>query len=322
MTEPADHGCPECGAPRGADNTPSCTCTQRAARALREARTAQTAAAEDFDRLRIRPYVQVPEPSGPEPSPSGLRLPEGGRGVRGVRGDGPGLAATTATTATPGTKATAATAATAIGVAPEAAEESRPRRRTRRTALLSVAGAGATVVAVTVAGLASGLFGYQAPSRDRAAPEVRESVPDVTASDAVPPSPPSSPSSTVARQPTRSASRSAARGRSGAPTPSAPTPTVTPSTPGTSSETASGSPDTVPAAPLVLRRGDKGPEITELQLRLRQLNLYGDQANGVFTRPVEDAVRRYQLARGIQGDDPGTYGPATRASLESETSQP
>ncbi|WP_323374932.1 peptidoglycan-binding domain-containing protein [Streptomyces sp. RB17] len=62
--------------------------------------------------------------------------------------------------------------------------------------------------------------------------------------------------------------------------------------------------------------------MTELQERLRQLNLYGDQVNGSFTRPVEDAVRNYQLARGIQGDTLGVYGPATRKSLEGETSEP
>ncbi|MFF3915678.1 peptidoglycan-binding protein [Streptomyces sp. NPDC001852] len=62
--------------------------------------------------------------------------------------------------------------------------------------------------------------------------------------------------------------------------------------------------------------------MTELQERLRQLNLYGDEIDGVFTRPVEDAVRNYQLARGIQGDALGVYGPATRKSLEAETAEP
>jgi peptidoglycan hydrolase-like protein with peptidoglycan-binding domain len=72
----------------------------------------------------------------------------------------------------------------------------------------------------------------------------------------------------------------------------------------------------------VLRLGDRGPEVTGLQQRLRQLNLYGDQITGVFTRPVEDAVRNYQLARGVRGDTLGVYGPATRKSLEAETSEP
>ncbi|MFI9241556.1 peptidoglycan-binding protein [Streptomyces sp. NPDC053086] len=72
----------------------------------------------------------------------------------------------------------------------------------------------------------------------------------------------------------------------------------------------------------VLRRGDTGPEVVELQLRLKQLNLYGDRIDGAFTRPVEDAVRNYQLARGVLRDPLGEYGPATRKSLEAETTKP
>lgn len=72
----------------------------------------------------------------------------------------------------------------------------------------------------------------------------------------------------------------------------------------------------------MLRLGDTGPQVAELQERLGQLNLYDDEADGVFTRPVEDAVHTYQLARGITGDSSGEYGPATRQRLESETSPP
>ncbi|MEH0544054.1 peptidoglycan-binding domain-containing protein [Streptomyces sp. B21-105] len=58
--------CPECGALRAPDNTPSCTCARRASDALRDTRTAEAAAAEDFDPLRIRPYVELDdaEPDG------------------------------------------------------------------------------------------------------------------------------------------------------------------------------------------------------------------------------------------------------------------
>ena len=68
-----------------ADNTPSCGCTHRAAEALRDARTAEAAAAEDFDPLRIRPYVElddetaplprVPVPPRPQTSPSDATMP-------------------------------------------------------------------------------------------------------------------------------------------------------------------------------------------------------------------------------------------------------
>ena len=75
MSETQGHVCPECGAPRGVDNTPSCACTERASEALRDARTAEAAAAGDFNPLRIRPYVELDpsagdgdgSPQGPEP---------------------------------------------------------------------------------------------------------------------------------------------------------------------------------------------------------------------------------------------------------------
>ncbi|GHD98301.1 hypothetical protein GCM10010339_04930 [Streptomyces alanosinicus] len=79
---------------------------------------------------------------------------------------------------------------------------------------------------------------------------------------------------------------------------------------------------TTPAVAPVLRRGDHGPQVAELQLRLWQLDLYDGRVDGVYTRTVEDAVRSYQLARGIGDDTLGVYGAATRASLESETSEP
>ncbi|KUM97634.1 peptidoglycan-binding protein [Streptomyces cellostaticus] len=309
MREPRGHTCPECGAPRGADNTPSCDCTQRASEALREARTAEAAAAEDFDPLRIRPYVEVPGPSDapaeeetrpipaaevtlplhPVPGPNGqdLRLFEG----------------------EPPHEPTAGA---------EPLKE--PRRRSRRTLLLSVAGAGVAVLAS--AGLASGLFSYHTPSRDPAAQEVRESVPEATT-----PSTSSAPTSPAS---TRPAAQPPSPSTDPSPSPSAssasPTPTVSPSASRsaspTPSATATGTPNAAPTTAPVLRRGDKGAAVIELQLRLEQLNLYGDEVNGVFTTPVEDAVRNYQWARGISDDTLGVYGPATRTSLESETSKP
>ncbi|MEU3843397.1 peptidoglycan-binding protein [Streptomyces sp. NPDC028635] len=72
----------------------------------------------------------------------------------------------------------------------------------------------------------------------------------------------------------------------------------------------------------VLRRGDRGPAVTELQLRLRQLYLYNGEANGNFSAQVEDALRNYQWARGVTDDGLGVYGAQTRAMLESETESP
>ncbi|WP_327692304.1 peptidoglycan-binding domain-containing protein [Streptomyces sp. NBC_00461] len=55
---------------------------------------------------------------------------------------------------------------------------------------------------------------------------------------------------------------------------------------------------------------------------MTQLGLYTGKASGRYDEGVEDAVKRYQWARGIQEDELGVYGAATRARLESETSEP
>ncbi|MER6469512.1 peptidoglycan-binding domain-containing protein [Streptomyces collinus] len=313
MTEPTGLTCPECGAPRGPDHTPSCDCTRRAADALRDTRTAEAAAAEDFDPLRIRPYVAVPgvpedETSGggsgatvaeaaePQPGPAG----EPGR-PGGVDPLPPGREPSAG--ADPGTG----------GVA--AGEEG---RRSRRTVLVAAAAAG--VVVVAAAGVASGLLSYHAPSRNRVAQEVRQSVPEVTA-EATSPAPASPPPRHTGPARTTPPARPT-------PSPTLSSPSPSPSVSHGASHPASpspstGSPKAAPTGrPPVLRLGDEGAEVTELQLRLKQLNLYGDQVTGVFTRPVQDAVRNYQLARGIVSDDLGVYGPATRTSLEAETSPP
>ncbi|MGW1914227.1 peptidoglycan-binding domain-containing protein [Streptomyces sp. NPDC002076] len=306
MSASEGHSCPECGAPRGPDLSPSCDCTERAAEALRETRTAEAAAAEDFDPLRIRPYVQVeavettlpPRPSAESPpSTADLRIqrPEEAWDRAATR-DSAAIDSATARQPDDG--------------------PARPSRRSaRRTVLLSVAGA------VMAAGFAGGLLSYHTPSRDRAAQEVRPSVPEVStpgpasptarsASPAAPrsPAPPPAASASLPSPPVT---------RTTSPTPSPSTTTTRPASP-----TASATARATPALAPVLQRGDHGPEVTELQDRLRQLNLYVGQVNGVFTRPVEDAVRTYQLARGIRGDALGVYGPTTRKSLEAETSEP
>ncbi|WP_461030020.1 peptidoglycan-binding domain-containing protein, partial [Streptomyces sparsus] len=68
-----------------------------------------------------------------------------------------------------------------------------------------------------------------------------------------------------------------------------------------------------------LRRGDSGPAVQDLQRRLRQLYLYDRRMDGRYDRGVEYAVLRYQNGYGVRGDEPGVYGPNTRASLESRT---
>ncbi|MGW7258461.1 peptidoglycan-binding domain-containing protein [Streptomyces sp. NPDC054834] len=304
MTGPKGHPCPECGAPRGPDSAPSCDCAQRTAEALRDTRTAEAAAAEDFDPLRIRPYVDLDAPAdstmplrSPEPEPAASAV------TRPLRAVGPDQPDPEDRLGEPGSPA--------------------PRRR--RTLLLSTGAALAALLAA--AGFASGLFSYDTPSRDGAEPqEVRESVPDVTSSA------PTTPSSAPAAPPARTsapATPSDTPNLSSSPSPSASasansaSPTPTRSAQPTQTATLANTP--VPAAPTsaqVLRPGDQGAEVTELQLRLRQLNLYAGKVDGDYTTQVETAVRTYQWARGIETDELGVYDTGTRTRLESETSEP
>ncbi|CAM5591275.1 hypothetical protein GCM10010233_39750 [Streptomyces pseudogriseolus] len=561
MDQPNGHPCPECGAPRHADNTPSCVCTRRAADALRDARTAEAAAAEDFDPLRIRPYVELsgttpdgsPEATAPRPrsaddgdsggspeatttsktarpdtgKPGGVRTPEpanaGGATDTGTpRTDGgatgasaphagvpgedatpypaaaPGAGAsagaggsaggaahpdpttphpaagrrptgTGATThgasaghtgnpadnatpgpastpgaggpagagrptgteaphtrpgatgasvgspadATPGTahhasapgadQAPAANAphpaptdatmtlravrpdgtgypssapatnaarpaaqtdapslptplapgtaqpnaddlglfddatrplrTVSAGVATPRPDDPAPRSRRRRGAL--IVASGAAVAVLGAAGWASGLFSYDTPSRNTAAPDdVRAGLPDASsaAPSAEPSSeaPPASPDASASVSDSPSASASA----SGSPSPSASSsapsasasdgPSATPSADAESSAPAV-APEPEPEEPVdtapVLRRGDRGPEVVELQQRLRQVWLYQEDMNGQYGRRVEEAVRHYQWSRGID-EELGVYGPQTRARLEAETGTP
>jgi Putative peptidoglycan binding domain len=92
--------------------------------------------------------------------------------------------------------------------------------------------------------------------------------------------------------------------------------------PGGGGTTGGGS--TAQGAP-VLRRGDSGPEVLELQKRLKEsaclCYLLGTE-NGRYTSSVEDAVSRYQLLHRVTGDPDGVYGPNTRRVLEAETPRP
>ncbi|MEU0069378.1 peptidoglycan-binding protein [Streptomyces sp. NPDC006332] len=532
MNDPKGHLCPECGTPRAADNTPSCGCTQRASEALRDARTAEAAAAEDFDPLRIRPYVELQPSEEPERGAAG-ELEAGPNGKQGVtpgphgkqgaeaakRGAVPGdtsassdshattdpdattalprvnadsagrepwptvrghhpptapgaarpdldatvsLPAVQPTSARPGVDAVSAQAANdatallsttgaaatppatdpakapgaaaadppgaadatallpAVGTTPSAPaaspaeataplpvadgtapppaadasrapadatfgtpaappadvtsvlptplapsattpsvndlrifaadrakagtgdeegtvgylpveDDRRPRRR-RRTALL--AAGGAVVAVVAAAGLASGLFSYETPAREGAPPEeVRAAVPDTSTSAAsVPPEtesasapttsaapPPTSASPSLSSSPSASAS-------SAAPSLSASTPAGSPTSTDddgaeAGSEPSDGAENDEEVVP-VLRRGDSGPEVTELQERLHQRYLYNGEVDGDFSTQVEDALSAYQLSRGVGTDNPGVYDQETRAALEKETSEP
>lgn len=507
---PTGASCPECGAPRKADNTPSCGCGSRASDALREARTAQAAAAEDFNPLRIRPYVELdgdggrtagtaadgtgtpaaassagagdapaapgardgavppdrtpgavtppdgaprgvtpggavpaavePGDAGPQgatphgekptsPTPDGVEAenaappamppqgtaphdatpqgatphdatpqgappgttpqdpasgaeppvnggsaratspregvvrraaswgedPDATMTLRAVGTGGGAGAATEATSPLPTPLAPSAgppsaqdlrlfeTPVTASAPVPSGPDPADPaagtggrRARGRRKGVL-LSAAGAVVVVMGAAGYASGLFSYEAPSRDGALPdEVRASVPDPSTGEATPSGGPRTAPAPApgSASPSPSASASASASPSASPSPSASSASPPPSRPAEASPTPTATAtEEAPREPTeedepdfyggpALSRGDQGPEVVELQRRLRQLYLYMGDAHGTYDRRVEDAVRTYQWARGIRSDGLGVYGADTRRMLETETREP
>ncbi|GGM85530.1 peptidoglycan-binding domain-containing protein [Streptomyces fuscichromogenes] len=346
------HQCPQCGTPKGPDGSPSCDCNRRASDALRDARTAEQAAAEDFDPLRIRPYVAIESAADEDGAGDGAGDTAGDADdpADGAADDLAGAPETAPLPVTPSavTAPVAAEATVPLRAAPADAPGSdhgpdhgsdhgagprpgpvpgapqEPRRRPRWVLLLSIAGAVLGILAV--AGVASGLFARATPTRDEAAPaDVRESVPDVTPSTASHPAaaPATSRGSAAPATPSGSASPSATRSASATPSSAAPSPTPSRSaTPTQSVSTTGTAASAQPTSPQVLRPGDTGAQVTELQQRLAQLNLYTGKADGHYDSRTEDAVRTYQLSRGILTDESGVYGTATRAALESETTKP
>ncbi|QEV59659.1 peptidoglycan-binding protein [Streptomyces spectabilis] len=280
--------CPRCGRSRAPGGAPACGCARETAEAVRETRSAQAAAAEDFDPLRIRPYVTLPEPQVPLPALSSAPPP-------------------------PAARRDPARAAGERG----AVRTSRRRARRGRTTLLAGAGALFASAAVFATGMLSEGDGG---GSDRA-------LPDTTASTDDDP-PPEEPAARVSAEPVHSPPPRPTPSRalpspSASPTPSAshsPRPLHAPATsPTRTTARATGTVSFPPSPPPVLRLGDRGPEVTELQHRLRQLQLYAGPADGAYTPSLAQAVARYQWTRGITQDPPGAYGKATRRSLEAET---
>ncbi|MDW4906147.1 peptidoglycan-binding protein [Streptomyces sp. ADMS] len=327
MNDPKGHVCPECGAPRGADNTPSCACAERAADAHIENRTAEAAAAEDFDPLRIRPYVELtPETpassSSPEDPAATYPAAEATMPMPAVpQNDWPDEASTAAMAAVPQQP---------LGSPPHPAhpaEDEPPSGSGNRPRVLLLGVAGAVVAVLAAGGLAGGMFTYDKPSRDStSAQDVRESVPAATTS-AASPTPSGSPTSSKSASPTPTPSRSASPTASPpraapSPTPSRPAaPTQAPTTAQATGTITPAPGDDEESAP-ILRPGDNGDEVLELQLRLRQLALYLNDTDGVYDDNVENAVTTYQTTRGIDANELGVYDRTTRERLESETTEP
>ncbi|WP_235991793.1 peptidoglycan-binding domain-containing protein [Metabacillus schmidteae] len=67
----------------------------------------------------------------------------------------------------------------------------------------------------------------------------------------------------------------------------------------------------------VLRRGDQGESVRQLQRALKQINFNPGTVDGIYGPQTEDAVRRFQSMYAALGDD-GIYGPNTRKYIRME----
>ncbi|MCF1593539.1 peptidoglycan-binding protein, partial [Streptomyces muensis] len=168
MSQPNGPVCPECAAPRASDGTPACSCARRASEARRDARTAEAAAAEDFDPVRIRPFVELGAETGAVTSAEDEVPRESGD------------------LADPDADPTPSDTAAPAPVPDSGDPHEDPRQRRRRTLLIT--GAVATLAVLLTSAFLSGLFLYDSPSRDRAASDdVRAPVPDASTEDGTSP---------------------------------------------------------------------------------------------------------------------------------------
>lgn len=351
----AGHMCPECGTDSRPGAVPGCACANREARGgdvsaeeraaeqrrITEQhhadRSAEMAAAEDFDPLRIRPYVTLGGESAAAAEPDGQ--PGGGHAGGGQPGDaattmplfldpaGPGpapgpLPDEVRPAGQAGPAGGAHTALLTTGPDPV-----QPRRR-RPFAALAAGAAVVTVVgtAAFIGGLFNGDGGGEA-ELDQVLPSTVTSLPEESATPSasakvsvspsatrrVPSSPSASASASASPSPSASASRSASASAS-APVSASPSATTTESSPPEGVAPPAASPDGT-----TLRRGDYGSEVAELQRRLQEIWLYRGPADATYTDRVESAVRDFQSSMYIQGDPAGTYGPNTRRALEAIT---
>ncbi|MEU3552886.1 peptidoglycan-binding domain-containing protein [Streptomyces fragilis] len=360
MNENQGTDCPECGSPRQADRTPSCACAVRAADALREAREREAAEAEDFDPLRVRPYVGLGGTSGtapaaeprviqgeivavrdsevtlagplpPEqPAPGADHGPHDGYAApQGPDGHPPHGAHGAAATSAPGPAYAGAEPPEAAGAQdaePEAGQDAGPRgthrrRRTPRRRVAMVTAGSVVGVGAVIAGVTSGLFSYQVPSRTTSLPQ-RASVPDVdpTRTDTDPVAG-GSPVAAATPDTSPSPSPSTSTEASADPSPSADaSESPEPERSSTSASRPADAPEsgTTPVSGS-LGPGDSGPEVVELQRRLAELWLYSGDADGRYDDQVRNGVSAFQYINGIKDDEYGVYGAATRAALESIT---
>ncbi|NED16228.1 peptidoglycan-binding domain-containing protein [Streptomyces sp. SID9124] len=346
----AGHICPECGTESRPGAVPGCACASRAAygatgapghvtdpeRAAEQqrvadehhaGRTAEMAAAEDFDPLRIRPYVTL---GGGDAAAAPTTPPPGAPRIYGPEGDAATTMPLFLDPAGPPPADTGAPADTALllgGPDPVA-----PRRRKPFAAVI----AGAAVVTVVgTAAFIGGLFngdGNGEADLDQALPSTVASLPDesepspsTTPSASASPSRSASPSSSASASasPSTSTSPSASASRS-APASSSASPPGASSSPSATAESSGpveglAPPAATPDDAGSLRRGDHGPEVAELQNRLREVWVYNGPVDADYGSRTEQAVSDLQTWWSIDGDPDGVYGPNTRSRLEATT---
>ncbi|WP_030208438.1 peptidoglycan-binding domain-containing protein [Streptomyces bikiniensis] len=353
------HVCPECGVHR-----PGCACAR-----------AELAAAEDFDPLRIRPYVTLDAPEGAGgygADASGRGTFAAGEGAYGAGADayggGAGAYGAGGADAGPPTARLAAgrpeeypgehpgghpyeagaggdpfetmpLLLRGAGEVPPPSGGGRPRGRRRGAAIAAVA---AVAVAGTAALAATALGGADRTDDRAAVPEVTTSAslnlavseepspssesPEPASSSPTPRRTSASPSASPSATATPSASASGATASPGASTGAAAPPSVTASASPTTAPSATGAtPSRTPEETeeperevATLSYGDRGPEVEDLQWRLRAAWVYFGPVDGRYGNKVREAVREFQRWRSIQGDPLGVYGPSTREVLERE----
>ena len=103
-----------------------------------------------------------------------------------------------------------------------------------------------------------------------------------------------------------------------APTP-APTPVPTPA-PTAAPAATTIRPTATPSTQQVLRRGDKGSAVSQLQQRLKDLGYYTDKVDGIFGSGTEKALIRFQKASGLTAD--GVAGAKTLSKLYAANAKP
>ncbi|MEU2250312.1 peptidoglycan-binding domain-containing protein [Streptomyces sp. NPDC019224] len=351
----AGHICPECGTESRPGTGPDCACASRPAygatggpghvtdpeRAAEQQRVAdehhagrfaEMAAAEDFDPLRIRPYVTL---GGDTAAAAPAAPPPGAPHLYGTEGDGATTMPLFLDPAGPAPEAGGPADPSGTALLLTGPEPVPPRRRKPFAAVL----AGAAVVTVVgAAAFIGGLFDgdddgkadldHALPSTVASLPEESgEPSPSTTSSASALPSRPASPSSSAAPSATASASASASASAtasrsatatasaSGAGTPSPPAATAGSSSPAQGAAPPAASPDDA----ATLRPGDHGPEVAELQNRLREVWVYNGPVNSDYSGRTEQAVSDLQTWWNIEGDPEGVYGPNTRSRLEAVT---